>query len=233
MSQSLIVESLKKLSNIEQERAALEVEAVELVKLKQAKQAELDSSKARVKQIDGEVSQMEELRGTLNTESRQLGNQMDQARQKMTRSRNAREINAAQREQEEIRRLLKEREAEAGKLSHAIGLAREEQSRLGELAEQLAAAVAEFDSNTDEAQAQKIAELKASALAVAKEIPGPLLTKYRRIHTRIADPLSPLTDSLCRKCNVVLRPMLVRQILQEGLIDQCPNCQRIVFSDIS
>ena len=159
--------------------------------------------------------------------------QLNKTKVKLAAVRTSKEYMAIQREFESGRKLTSDREDEIAKLELAL---KETQTGVGDKEGQLAELQSHVSAEARETEA-RLVELEAQAKELRIErdkhcavVPKPLFRKYDRIRRlRNGTAVVAAENGVCTGCRMHLPPQLYN-ILQRGeTIEQCPNCQRIVY----
>jgi hypothetical protein len=199
--------------------------------------AEFDNNVRRLGELL--VAERIEIEGAgrvLAAQESELQNQsqsLAKSKAKSARARTLRETDAVEKELEVIRRLMKEREDERTNLRAAIekrrGSLSKHEKELGEL-DRLA-------SEERHKAAAQIAELTARrelVLAGRKElaatVPADVLKRYEQIRDRRTAGAAAMKNKSCGGCNTALTPNQAVAVAQGETYEQCPRCQRFLFS---
>ncbi|PID38724.1 MAG: hypothetical protein CSA65_02650 [Proteobacteria bacterium] len=152
---------------------------------------------------------------------------------KLASIRTSKEYMATQREFETNRKLTSDREDEIAKLDQAIkekeAVISEKEQQLEELRSHVADEAKETENRLVEIEStakgqRSVRQQKAEAIQKG------LLRKYDRIRrVRQGTAVVPATDGVCTGCRMQLPPQLYNILQRQESIEQCPNCQRIVF----
>jgi predicted nucleic acid-binding Zn-ribbon protein len=152
---------------------------------------------------------------------------------KLASIRTSKEYMATQREFETNRKLTSDREDEISKLDVAIkekeAVIAEKEQQLDELRSHVADEAKETEGRLVDIEAtakgqRAVREQKSEAIQKG------LLRKYDRIRrVRQGTAVVPATDGVCTGCRMQLPPQLYNILQRQESIEQCPNCQRIVF----
>ena len=148
------------------------------------------------------------------------------------------EYSVLQKELEEMKRTNKHREEEVLKLLAAMEefqeSVREEEERCEQLRQKL-----EEERKVVEKRSVEIDEALKGIEAVAKEmekdIPRPVLSKYRRIQGAwkgLAVVEVDVKNGSCGGCHRQIPPQLFNVLLRQETLEQCPHCQRFIFVDV-
>ncbi len=227
----------------------------ELVAL--AKLAEMDDSardiEAELKQIPQSLAELRDNVQTLETmlaqerqqleEAEQLKVQqggelkernegLQRARKKIAQATNIREADAGEREIDANRRAIKEREDELGRIGQAI------EAKTASLAER----EKDFEEakgvlgSKEEASETRIAELEEQRGELlngrdilAAKVPQPIIKRYERLKTGIANVVIIIRDGTCMGCRMALPPQLTIELQRAQELHQCPHCRRIII----
>ena len=194
--------------------------------------AAIETAKAKLVSKSSEASRLEVLQKEAVMEARSMNLQLDQSREKLSRSRTEREVNAVQRELEELRRLMRDREVEAerlGKELEQIALAADStQAELTKLEEQRAELNGAANARIGELEARRTT-LQGERDAIGKGLPIALFRKYDTIRQKRGTGIATTTTGNCSACNIALPPQLFHRLRREPLIEQCQNCNRLIF----
>lgn len=194
--------------------------------------AAIEAAKAKLASKGSESSRLEVLQKEAVMEARSMNLQLDQSREKLSRSRTEREVNAVQRELEELRRLMRDREVEAerlGKELEQIALAADTtQAELTKLEEQRAELNGAANARIGELEARRTT-LQGERETIGKGLPVALFRKYDTIRQKRGTGIATTTTGNCSACNIALPPQLFHRLRREPLIEQCQNCNRLIF----
>ncbi|MCK5795845.1 MAG: hypothetical protein KAI47_01585, partial [Deltaproteobacteria bacterium] len=152
---------------------------------------------------------------------------------KLASVRTSKEYMATQREFETNRQLTNGREEEVEKLNEALeekekALAEKDQ-QLNELRQQVADEAKETEGILAEIN-QTAAKQRKGREQNAARVDKVLLRKYDRIRRmRKGTAVVPAINGVCLGCHMHLPPQLYNVLQRQESIEQCPNCQRIVY----
>ncbi len=200
--------------------------------------AELDNDVRRLgEMLEAERNELKEADTLLGAQNEELQNQsqaLARSKAKGARARNMRETDAVERELEVIRRSMKDREEERETLKAAIekrrGSAGKHEKELAELES--------FAGEEKQKAEARVAELRAILERVmagrrelAAKLPADVLRRYELIRDKRAGVGAvPVKSGICTGCNTSLRPNQVIAVLRGETFEQCPRCQRLLFS---
>jgi predicted nucleic acid-binding Zn-ribbon protein len=199
--------------------------------------AELDNDVKRLGELlQAERSEVAEAAALLSAQEDELQNQsqaLARSKAKSARARNMREADAVERELEVVRRSMKEREEERGNLKAAIekrnGSIQKHEKELAELER--------FAVDEKQKAETRLAELRAIRDKVmagrrdlAVKLPKDVLRRYEMIREKRAAGAVPIKSGICGGCNTSLRPNQAVAVLRGDTFEQCPRCQRLLFS---
>lgn len=199
----------------------------------------LDSLRAEQKSLEEKlaadrtrITEMDKVRGDLVAEVRQMNGQLERSREKLSRSRNERESNAAQREIEELRKLQRDREEEAKKLSTLVDAAKksveELEAQLKSVVDELTEKEAPISSHLGGVKEER--ETKAvERAALAAKVPSLTLRRYEQVRQKKGTGIAKAVDGICQACHISIPPMLLQKLMRSEVLEQCPNCRRILY----
>ncbi len=192
---------------------------------------ELSSLDARLSSEKASLVEMHKTMGDLTQEGRQMSTQIDRSREKLSRARNERENIAVERELDELRRLVRDRDDELKKLAPLSEAAKKSVADLEVRREKVAAELESSESGSQAGirDAKAEAEVARAARAeLTKKVPAMLLKRYEQTLSRKGSGLAKLHKGLCLACNISLQPQLYQRIMRYDVVDQCPNCYRVL-----
>jgi predicted nucleic acid-binding Zn-ribbon protein len=199
--------------------------------------AELDSDVKRLgEMLAAERADVEEAAALLATQEDELQNQsqaLARSKAKSARARNMREADAVERELDVIRRSMKDREEERENLRAAIekrrGSIQKHEKELAELQ-----GFAGEETKKAEARVAELQALREKVMAGRRELtaklPADVLRRYEMIREKRSAGAVPIKSGICGGCNTSLRPNQVVAVLRGDTFEQCPRCQRLLFS---
>jgi predicted nucleic acid-binding Zn-ribbon protein len=202
--------------------------------------AELSADVNRLgEMLEAERTEVREAEALLQAQDEELQNQsqaLAKSKAKSARARNMREADAVERELEVIRRSMKERDEERGKLRAAMA------KRSGSVGkhEQELAELEKFAAEERQKAETRLAELRATLEKVmtgrrelAAKVPPEIIRRYDMIRDKRAGvgavPVAS-KGTICGGCNTSLRPMQAVAVLRSETFEQCPRCNRLMFS---
>ena len=226
--------ALAKIAEIDSEALRSDTELKEIPE----RMAELAADVQRLGELlDAERAEIKDAANLLSAQEEEMNNQnqsLAKSKAKSARARNMREADAVERELEVIRRTMKEREEEREKLRAAI------EKRSGSVAkhEKELAELQRFEHDEKAKAETRLAELRAHLEQVmggrrelAAVLPPEVLRGYDRIRKgRGGVGAAPVKNGICAGCNTSLRPMQVIATTRGETFEQCPRCQRFLFS---
>jgi predicted nucleic acid-binding Zn-ribbon protein len=115
----------------------------------------------------------------------------------------------------------------------AEGLRRSLDEKGGALSDREMSAKAELEELTRRAEEQerRLAELAARRAEAAKLVDPGLLGRYEGIKRRRGGiAVAPVVGATCQGCNRNIPPQLSIVLQRADSIEQCPNCNRIIYS---
>lgn len=208
------------LAEIPARLAELEQTVKKLGELLAAEKQELLDADKLVAQADEEIQ----------SQSQNLA----KSKAKGARARTSREADAAERELEVIRRQTKEREEERETLKAAIVKRRASVEKHEKEYAELQTFAAEERTRGD-ARLAELQALREGVLAgrreLADKIPKDVLKRYELIRDKRAGiGAVSVKAGICAGCHTSLRPQQSIAVTRGETFEQCPRCQRFLFS---
>ncbi len=107
---------------------------------------------------------------------------------------------------------------------------KEHQARLDTQAERIGLEKEAVRREADEAKAD-LQRLQAEAAHLSGQLPGEVLSLYRRVKAKKADgvAIASVGASVCRGCNVNIPPQMYNELQRVDRLKNCPNCERIIY----
>lgn len=226
------IEALENLAKVDAKLAKLDSELAREREALGGKRHTLQGLEERVAATKASIEQMERTRHELMGEARQMSAQLERSREKLGRCRTEREVNAAQREMEELRKLYRDREVEIQKISglteqaeaDLTAASQEREGVLGELGESAGAVETKLQQLESEMAAQREARVE-----LVKAVPPQLFRRYDMIRARRGSGICHTSTGTCSECHIALAPMMFQTLRRGENLDQCPNCNRIMY----
>jgi predicted nucleic acid-binding Zn-ribbon protein len=199
--------------------------------------AGLDNDVKRLGELlEAERTEMAEAAVLLSAQEDELQNQsqaLARSKAKSARARNMREADAVERELEVVRRSMKEREEERGNLKAAIekrsASVKKHESELAELGR-----FAAGEKQKAEVRLQELRAIREQVMAGRRELaatlPSEVFRRYEMIREKRAAGAVPIKNGICGGCNTAVRPNQAVAVLRGDTFEQCPRCQRLLFS---
>jgi len=200
--------------------------------------AELDNDVRRLgEMLEAERNELKEADSLLAAQEEELQNQsqaLARSKAKGARARNMRETDAVERELDVIRRSMKDREEERETLKAAIekrrGSAGKHEKELAELERFAAEEKQKAEARMGALQAI-LDRVMAGRRELAAKLPADVLRRYELIRDKRAGiGAVPVKNGICTGCNTSLRPNQTIAVLRGETFEQCPRCQRLLFS---
>lgn len=186
--------------------------------------------------LDAERQQVAEASELLAAQDLEITNQnqaLSKSKSKSAQARNSREVDAVERELEVIRRTIKDRESERDALRAAIRTRRESleqrETNLSELEVVVAKEKSAGEARLKELQAE-LESVLSGREELAGKVTGPIMRRYGVIRARRGSGVSSIKAGSCVGCNVALAPQIAIKVQRGESIEQCPSCQRFLFS---
>ncbi|MBK8480398.1 MAG: hypothetical protein IPL40_04365 [Proteobacteria bacterium] len=223
-----------------EELQGVDLELQETDKALQALPLRLQELKHDVESVDAllvrERKQLEDVqryRGELEQSLQRDQDQLNKTKAKLTQVKTSREYMAVQREFESSRRLINERELELAKLTGAIDQTQESVLRHEQELEGLRTHFGEEEQATATQMAaleQQVAGRRGERAALATRVSKTVVRKYEQIRRQRGGlGLAAAREGVCGGCRMHLPPQLYNILQRAETLEQCPNCQRIVY----
>ncbi len=226
--------ALAKIADIDAEAFRTDIELKEIPE----RIAELDNDVRRLGELlAAERNELNDADALLQAQDEELQNQnqaLARSKAKGARARNMREADAVERELDVIRRTMKEREEEKGTLKQAIekrrGSVNKHEKELAEL-ERFAAE----EKQKAEARLTELRVVRDRVMTGRKELasklPPDVLRRYEMVREKRAGiGAVSVRNGICAGCHTSLRPMQNIAVTRGETFEQCPRCQRLLFS---
>jgi uncharacterized protein len=226
--------ALAKIADIDAEALRTETELKEIPE----RMADLDNDVKRLGELlAAERTEVADADALLQAQDDELQNQsqaLARSKAKGAKARNMREADAVERELEVIRRSMKEREEEKATLKAAIekrrGSVNKHEKELAELQR--------FAGEEKQKADARLAELTvthervlAGRKELAAKVPADVMRRYDMIRGKRAGVGAvSVKGGICAGCNTSLRPMQTIAVQRGETFEQCPRCQRLLFS---
>jgi predicted nucleic acid-binding Zn-ribbon protein len=198
---------------------------------------ELDNDVKRLGELlNAERFELNDAEALLVAQDEELQNQnqsLAKSKAKGARARTMRETDAVDRELEVIRRMMKEREEGRATLRAAIdkrrGSAGKHEKELAELQQFAAEERAKAEVRLAELRATR-EKVMAGRRELAVKIPADVMRRYEMIREKRSAGAVPIKNGICGGCNTSVRPNQAIAVLRGETFEQCPRCQRLMFS---
>lgn len=225
--------ALAKIATIDAETLRTDVELREIPQ----HIAEFEGNVKRLAELlQAERVELNEAAALLSAQEEELQNQsqaLARSKAKSARARNMREADAVERELEVIRRTTKEREEEREKLRVAIEKRRvsitKHEAELAELQRIAGEEKAAAETRVSELQAVR-EQVMGGRKELAAKLPADVLKRYELIRDKRQAGAVAIKNNICGGCNTSLRPNQVIAVIRGETFEQCPRCQRLLYS---
>jgi predicted nucleic acid-binding Zn-ribbon protein len=226
--------ALAKIAEIDAEALRSDIELKEIPE----RMAELAADVQRLgEMLEAERTEVKDAATLLSTQEEEMQAQnqaLAKSKAKSARARNMREADAVERELEVIRRTMKEREEERDKLRAAIekrnGSVAKHEKELGELRRYEEEEKAKAETRLGELNAHRDKVMQGRR-ELAALLPREVIRRYDQIREKRAGVgAAPVKAGICAGCHTSLRPNQVIAALRGETFEQCPRCQRFLFS---
>jgi predicted nucleic acid-binding Zn-ribbon protein len=179
-----------------------------------------------------QLEEAEQLKVQQGTELKERNEGLQRARKKVAQASSIREADAGEREVEANRRSIKEREDELGRIGQAI------EAKTASLAErekdfEEAKSVLQSKEGSSQIRIAELEEQRGKLLNgrddLAARVPKPIIKRYERLKTGIANVVIIINDGTCSGCRMALPPQLTIELQRANELHQCPHCRRIII----
>ena len=179
-----------------------------------------------------QLEEAEQLKVQQGTELKERNEGLQRARKKVAQASSIREADAGEREVEANRRSIKEREDELGRIGQAI------EAKTASLAErekdfEEAKSVLQSKEASSKIRIAELEEQRGKLLNgrddLAARVPKPIIKRYERLKTGIANVVIIIKDGTCTACRMALPPQLTIELQRANELHQCPHCRRIII----
>ena len=208
--------------------------------------ATLASSDGRLKKIAGERTSIGTVRDSitarrteetgklraLDEDLRGLARQTEVARDRQFRVHKLADVQTAESEREDLLRLTRDKRVELEHQSTVLASISAEFEVLEErervLDAELSGDGGRYASTAGEANTERTAKL-GERQAIEAQLPVPLFRKYEQVRERRGNALARAFAGRCDSCQMALPPTFFQKLRREGLVEQCPSCQRLIY----
>ncbi len=173
------------------------------------------------------------LRRSQESEYKAKEDLIGRAKAKLAGVRNTREYMAAEREVESARKDSAMVEEQILHLIEAEDQGKaalvEREKRLQELKEETEAETTRVLAEA-EALEQRLHEVETGRQGLLEGLDRQLVSRYEMIRKRLKGAaMAEVVDGVCSSCNMNLPPQLFNTLVRATTVEQCPNCNRIIF----
>ncbi len=202
------------------------------VLLEKAKSEFNGVSAQRERQLD-KMAHLEEQEKRLGIEIDDEGIRLKKSKNKLMQASNSKEYHAMVREMDSLERSTRGREEEKTALIDEVARQREALEEIEVKYQQLKSELAELETGTEQKRSEgtaKLQDLSEKRGLTAREVPGPVFTRYEFIRKRLAHPvIVPVEQGICSGCNIAIPPQNFIELQKGQHILSCPNCQRLMY----
>lgn len=190
--------------------------------------------KARAIQT-AKLDEIEKTRKQIQAATSLNEDRLKRSQEKLEGVTNAQEYQAASKEIDQLKKAKLGYEEQTAKFNPEYEAATQ---KLAELNEEVTKIQAELDQQTQTMGGEKseldsqIQQLESGKAPYISKVEVRIYRQYDRVRgARAGLGIVPLNGSRCTGCNMAVPPQLYNEILRARSIEQCPNCQRVVFSN--
>ncbi len=179
-----------------------------------------------------QLAEAEQLKIQQSGELKERNEGLQRARKKAAQASSIREADAAEREVDANRRAIREREEELGRIGDAIA------AKTASLAErekdfEEAKGVLQSQEESSKTRVAELEEQRGKLLdgrdVLAAKVSRPVIKRYERLKTGIANAVIIISDGTCTACRMALPPQLTIELHRANELHQCPHCRRIII----
>lgn len=231
-----LIHALRELQEVDRQRIEAErerrsiTERVEQIQQMAAKlQRELADKDEKLKEAERWYHERER-------ELKEDNDKIKRAQARLNQLTKAKEYAAVQREIEFLRRSNAQKEEEILKLLSVMdefkAAVAEEEKKLAEMQRELEAERAATALRVRELD-ERLARLQSDHIAVERDIPPPILSRYRRIQQAWQGTAVVPVNSRgsCGGCHRQIPPQMYNILLRQNSLESCPYCNRFVYVD--
>ena len=197
----------------------------------------LQEKQAYLKQQQGVIQEkvdvLLEQKGRIESEIENDTQKVKKSKNKLMMVENTKEYHAMMREMDNMEKQNRTREEERANLVADLSDLEGRKETLQKDIDALGETIAAQQSTLDQELAEKRARLEVldkEKKKASEAVPAPILTRYNFIRSRIPNPvIVPVSEGVCRGCNVVIPPQAFIDLQKGEQILSCPNCLRIIF----
>lgn len=179
-----------------------------------------------------QLAEAEQLKIQQSGELKERNEGLQRARKKAAQASSIREADAAEREVDANRRAIREREEELGRIGDAIAAKTaslaEREKDFEEAKGVLQSREESFKTRVAELEEQRGKLLDGRDVLAAK-VSRPVIKRYERLKTGIANAVIIISDGTCTACRMALPPQLTIELHRANELHQCPHCRRIII----
>jgi len=227
------IEQLVVLQKVDSEMITLErilEEAPKQLRGLQEKQSYLKQQQGVIQEkIDVLMEQKNRIEGEIESDTQKV----KKSKNKLMMVENTKEYHAMMREMDTMEKLNRSREEERANLLADLSDLEGRKDTLQKDIDALEETISAQQSTLDQELAEKRARIEILAKdkqKASEAVPAPILTRYNFIRDRIPTPvIVPVSEGVCRGCNVVIPPQAFIDLQKGEQILSCPNCLRIIF----
>ena len=227
------IEQLVVLQKVDSEMITLErilEDAPKQLRSLQEKQAYLKQQQGVIQE---KVDVLLEQKGRIESEIENDTQKVKKSKNKLMMVENTKEYHAMMREMDNMEKQNRTREEERANLVADLSDLEGRKETLQKDIDALGETIAAQQSTLDQELAEKRARLEVldkEKKKASEAVPAPILPRYNFIRSRIPNPvIVPVSEGVCRGCNVVIPPQAFIDLQKGEQILSCPNCLRIIF----
>jgi len=217
----------------------LDSELFDITRRRDDIRGQVESIRAAVAHLEADLDKQREtldetsrLRRGQEAELKAKEDQIGRSKAKLAGVRNTREYMAAEREVESAR---KDSAMVEEQILHLIEAEEAGKEAIGQREKKLSELKAETDAETNRVLAEaetleaRLHEVETGRQGLLDGLDRQLVSRYELIRKRLGAAMSEVEDGVCSSCNMNLPPQLYNTLCRATTVEQCPNCNRIIF----
>lgn len=194
----------------------------------------IENAKKSIAEAKKELEQTRKSKFDLDRKLAENQDSIKKAEKKLFEIKTYKEYEALQKEIGEAKRASGEVEEEILKNMEEIdrleGLVKEKEVELAEMEKEYEQVASDYKIKI-EALESNYTTKKREREKVSSLVNSDVLSMYERIRRRNGVALVEVKNEVCTGCHMNIPPQLFNEVLTSSRIIQCPNCQRILYSE--
>lgn len=228
------IEVLDTLQNVDMELSKIEAELDEYPKKISAFEEELKESREGLKNLKGERQELIKKKSAIELELAQNEETIKKSEEKLFEIKTHKEYEALQKEIAETKRMNSDLE---DNLLDQMEKTEKIESEISTIEQELEGKESEYKEKIT-GYREKLEELKTAhgPLAekkeeIASKVSPDIMPIYEKLKKRNGNVLALAKNEICTGCHMNIPPQLFNEVLTLSKIIQCPNCQKILYTE--